>query len=256
MRQRVASGERVLVTTLTKRLAEDLAGYLTERQVACKWLHSELDAFERVELIRDLRQGSFDCLVGVNLLREGLDLPEVSLVAILDADKEGFLRSETSLVQTIGRSARNVNAKVILYADRVTDSMQRAMDETDRRRALQEKYNRENNITPETIRKSISTGIESAAAAHRQANAAVGRSDETEYITEEYVNELEAEMMVAADALEFERAAALRDRITQLRDSIGLRMDEVREVAQPKRRGRRGGSGRGRVPRPKKRGNK
>ena len=256
VRQRVTSGERVLVTTLTKRLAEDLAAYLTEQQVACKWLHSELDAFERVELIRDLRQGSFDCLVGVNLLREGLDLPEVSLVAILDADKEGFLRSETSLVQTIGRSARNVNAKVILYADRVTDSMQRAMDETDRRRALQEKYNRENNITPETIRKSISIGIESAAAAHRQANAAVGRSDETEYITEEYVNELEAEMMAAADALEFERAAALRDRITQLRDSIGLRMDEVREVAQPKRRGRRGGSGRGRVPRPKKRGNK
>jgi len=246
----------VLVTTLTKRLAEDLAAYLTEQQVACKWLHSELDAFERVELIRDLRQGSFDCLVGVNLLREGLDLPEVSLVAILDADKEGFLRSETSLVQTIGRSARNVNAKVILYADRVTNSMQRAMDETDRRRALQEKYNRENNITPETIRKSISIGIESAAAAHQQANAAVGRSDETEYITEEYVNELEAEMMAAADALEFERAAALRDRITQLRDSIGLRMDEVREVAQPKRRGRRGGSGRGRVPRPKKRGNK
>ena len=256
VRQRVTSGERVLVTTLTKRLAEDLAAYLTEQQVACKWLHSELDAFERVELIRDLRQGSFDCLVGVNLLREGLDLPEVSLVAILDADKEGFLRSETSLVQTIGRSARNVNAKVILYADRVTNSMQRAMDETDRRRALQEKYNRENNITPETIRKSISIGIESAAAAHQQANAAVGRSDETEYITEEYVNELEAEMMAAADALEFERAAALRDRITQLRDSIGLRMDEVREVAQPKRRGRRGGSGRGRVPRPKKRGNK
>ena len=134
IRERAAVGERVLVTTLTKRLAEDLSCYLTEQGVLCKWLHSELDAFERVELLRDLRQGQFEALVGVNLLREGLDLPEVSLVAILDADKEGFLRSETSLMQTIGRAARNVNAKVILYADKVTDSMQRAIDETARRR--------------------------------------------------------------------------------------------------------------------------
>ena len=143
IRQRTASGERVLVTTLTKRLAEDLSAYFNEQKVACKWLHSEFDAFERVELLRDLRQGHFDVLVGVNLLREGLDLPEVSMVAILDADKEGFLRSETSLIQTIGRSARNVNAKVILYADKVTESMRRAIDETSRRRDLQRAYNRE-----------------------------------------------------------------------------------------------------------------
>ena len=135
IRERTAVGERVLVTALTKRLAEDLSAYLSEKGVACKWLHSELDAFERMDLLRNLREGRFDVLVGVNLLREGLDLPEVSLVAILDADKEGFLRSETSLIQTIGRAARNVNAKVILYADKITDSMQVAVDETNRRRS-------------------------------------------------------------------------------------------------------------------------
>ena len=178
IRERAAAGERVLVTTLTKRLAEDLAAYFSKQDVRCKWLHSELDAFERVEVLRDLREGQFDVLVGVNLLREGLDLPEVSLVAILDADKEGFLRSETSLMQTIGRSARNVNAKVILYADTVTNSMQRAIEETRRRRKLQEEYNREHGITPETIRKSIRMGIESEAAAHARSNAAVGRGDE------------------------------------------------------------------------------
>src|SRR5690606_35107396 len=176
-------------------------------------------AFERVELLRDLRQGHFETLVGVNLLREGLDLPEVSLVAIIDADKEGVLRSETSLMQTIGRAARNVNARVVLYADKVTDSMQRAIDETNRRRTLQEEYNREHGITPETIRKAIRGGIEAEAAAHARANAAVGRDDDEVYITEEYISELEAEMLAAADALEFERAAALRDRIEQLRDS-------------------------------------
>ena len=174
-------------------------------------------------------------LVGVNLLREGLDLPEVSLVAILDADKEGFLRSETSLMQTIGRSARNVNAKVMLYADKVTDSMQRAIEETRRRREMQEEYNREHGITPETIRKSIRAGIEAEAAAHAQANAAVGRGDEAQYITEEYLAELEAEMLAAAEALEFERAAALRDRIQQMREQMGkpLAEAEIHHATRP-----------------------
>ena len=217
IRQRAAAGERVLVTTLTKRLAEDLAAYFGKQDVRCKWLHSDLDAFERVELLRDLRQGHFDVLVGVNLLREGLDLPEVSLVAILDADKEGFLRSETSLMQTIGRSARNVNAKVLLYADRVTDSMQRAIDETNRRRESQRQYNQLYGITPETIQKSIRVGIEAEASAHAESYAAIGRGEDSQYITEEYLAELEAEMLAAAEELEFERTAALRDRIAQMR---------------------------------------
>ncbi|MCU0963130.1 MAG: excinuclease ABC subunit UvrB [Pirellulaceae bacterium] len=241
IRQRSAVGERVLVTTLTKRLAEDLAAYFTQQGVACKWLHSELDAFERVDLLRDLREGHFDVLVGVNLLREGLDLPEVSLVAILDADKEGFLRSETSLIQTIGRAARNVNAKVLLYADKVTDSMQIAIEETNRRRALQEAYNRAHGITPETIRKHVRAGIESDAAAHRAANAAVGRAQEEQYVTAEYVQELETEMMAAADDLEFEKAAAIRDRIRQLKDHLGKKLDQVKVTSyDPRsRRGRR-----------------
>ncbi len=253
IRARAAVKERVLVTALTKRLAEDLSAYLVEQGVLCKWLHSELDAFERVELLRDLRLGHFECLVGVNLLREGLDLPEVSLVAILDADKEGFLRSETSLIQTIGRAARNVNAKVILYADRVTDSMRNAMDETTRRRAIQEKYNTDHGITPETIKKNIRAGIEEAVQAHRQANAAVGRADEATYITEEFINELEAEMFTAAKDLDFERAAALRDRITQFRDSVGEKVSEV-EVDSYKPTGKRGRRHKGgtKIPRPKK----
>ncbi|HVA49821.1 MAG TPA: excinuclease ABC subunit UvrB [Pirellulales bacterium] len=249
IRARAAVGERTLVTTLTKRLAEDLSYYLADKGVRCKWLHSELDAFERVELLRDLREGRFEALVGVNLLREGLDLPEVSLVAILDADKEGFLRSETSLMQTIGRAARNVNARVILYADRVTDSMQRAIEETRRRRKLQEEYNREHGITPETVRKSIKAGIESEAAAHARANAAVGRTNDEVYITEEYIGELEAEMLDAAAALEFERAAALRDRIEKMRASLGKK---VAEVDAPSKNGRGRRKGGGRVPRPKR----
>jgi excinuclease ABC subunit B len=260
IRERSVRKERVLVTTLTKRLAEDLATFFTDEGVLCKWLHSELDAFERVELLRDLRQGKFDALVGVNLLREGLDLPEVSLVAILDADKEGFLRSETSLMQTIGRAARNVNAKVILYADKVTDAMQRTMDETARRRALQETYNKEHGITPETIKKAIFAGIEAEAAAHAEANAKVGLTDETKYITEEYIAELEAEMYAAAEAMEFERAAIIRDRIGAMRDQIGKPVTAVREEESGGRK--RHGKGKkksgdpaqwkGRVPRPKK----
>ena len=194
-------------------------------------------------------------LVGVNLLREGLDLPEVSLVAILDADKEGFLRSETSLMQTIGRSARNVNAKVLLYADKVTDSMQRAIEETRRRRQMQEAYNRQHGITPETIRKAIRLGIESDAAAHARANAAVGRTDEAQYITEEYLAELEDEMLAAAEALEFEQAAALRDRIQQMRGQLGTPLAEARiEHATRDRRGRgrQRGPGPAGIPKPKR----
>ena len=254
IRQRAAVGERVLVTVLTKRLAEDLAAYLSEQKVQCKWLHSELDAFERVELLRDLREGHFEALVGVNLLREGLDLPEVSLVAILDADKEGFLRSETSLIQTIGRSARNVNAKVILYADKVTDAMRNAIEETRRRRELQERYNTEHGITPETVKKNIRAGIEAAISAHRQANAAVGRGDEAQIVTEDYLSELEAEMMAAAETMEFERAAAIRDRILQLKRSVGQKLSEVEVRSyQPTGKKRRHGKGRAQVPRPKKR---
>jgi excinuclease ABC subunit B len=256
IRERAAAGERTLVTALTKRLAEDLAAYFTDEGVLCKWLHSELDAFERVELLRDLRQGKFECLVGVNLLREGLDLPEVSLVAILDADKEGFLRSETSLMQTIGRAARNVNAKVILYADRVTNSMQRTIEETARRRTLQEAYNKEHGITPETIKKAIFAGIESQAAAHIEANAKVGLTDETQYITEEYIAELEAEMMAAAEAMEFERAAVIRDRIGKMQDQIGKPVSVVQEESGGRKRGKKKtgdpAQWKGRVPRPKK----
>jgi excinuclease ABC subunit B len=247
IRSRAAAGERVLVTTLTKRLAEDLSAYFGKQDVRCKWLHSDLDAFERVELLRDLRQGHFDVLVGVNLLREGLDLPEVSLVAILDADKEGFLRSETSLMQTIGRSARNVNAKVLLYADKVTASMQRAIDETRRRRKMQEEYNETHGITPETIRKSIRMGIEADAAAHASSYAVVGRSEETQYITEEYLAELETEMLAAAEELEFERAAAIRDRIAQMRKQMGkpVAEAEIRHSTRAERRSQH------KAPRPK-----
>ncbi len=220
VKTRAGRGERVLITTLTKRLAEDLSRYLKEQGLRCKWLHSELDAFERVTILRELREGAFDALVGVNLLREGLDLPEVSMVCILDADKEGFLRSDTSLIQTIGRSARHVNAEVILYADKVTNSMQRAIDETQRRRMRQVKYNAEHGITPETIKKAIRRGIEEEIQARSIARRAVGR-DETTDNTEEYLSALEAEMLEAAEKLEFERAAALRDKILELRSADG-----------------------------------
>ena len=214
--ERIQKKERVLVTTLTKRLAEDVSAYFVKKGIRCKWLHSELDAFERVDLLKDLREGAFDVLVGVNLLREGLDLPEVSLVAILDADKEGFLRSETSLMQTIGRSARNVNAKVILYGDKITPAMQNAIEETARRRALQEKYNKEHHITPKTIQRAISKGIQAEADAYVKSNSAVGIQP-SKQATEAYIQELQTQMLAAADNLEFERAAMLRDKIEELK---------------------------------------
>jgi excinuclease ABC subunit B len=252
VRERAKAGERTLITALTKRLAEDLAGYLTEQNVRCRWLHSELDAFERVELLHDLRQGRFDVLVGVNLLREGLDLPEVSLVAILDADKEGFLRSETSLIQTIGRAARNVNSKVILYADKITRSMRAAIDETMRRRKIQELFNQEHGITPETVKRAIKSGIETAAQAHKKARGLIRGEVSEQVVTDEYLELLEKEMLQAAEDLEFERAASLRDRIEELRTQIGEVVSESAASYEKSGGGRgRKGSNR-RVPRPKK----
>jgi excinuclease ABC subunit B len=237
VKDRAAKGERVIITALTKRLAEDLSRYMKEQGLRCKWLHSELDAFERVTILRELREGAFDAVIGVNLLREGIDLPEVSLVCILDADKEGFLRSETSLIQTIGRCARNVNAEVVLYADKVTRSMQRAMDETSRRRERQLAYNQEHGITPETIRKAIKRGIEEEIQAKEETLRAVGL-DETGEVTREYLNELESEMLKAAENLEFERAAALRDRILQVKEQRGGGI--ARPLATPQPEGARG----------------
>ena len=242
----VEIGNRVLVTTLTKKLAEDLSSYFQKQNVRCRWLHSELNAFERVELLRDLRAGDFDVLVGVNLLREGIDLPEVSLVAILDADKEGFLRSETSLLQTIGRSARNVDARVILYADRITDSMQQAMNETQRRREMQSVYNDEHNITPTTIRKEIRLGIEAESQARAKAHSAVGNTEESAQKQAELLEQLEIDMLQAAAELDFERAANLRDQIGELRDGV--------PTGRAKNRGRQGRrkAGRSRIPKPKR----
>ena len=214
-RTRIARGERTLVTTLTKRLAEDLADYFRKEGIKCEYLHSEVEVFERSEILKNLRLGTFDVIVGVNLLREGLDLPEVSLVAILDADREGFLRSETSLLQTIGRCARHASAEVILYADAMTESMGRAVEETRRRREKQEAYNREHGIKPETIRKAIRAGIEAEVQGRRAARLAVHLS-ENDFARTELVRELEAEMHKAAERLEFERAAELRDRIQEL----------------------------------------
>ncbi len=214
--RRAASKQRTLITTLTKRLAEDLSAYIEREGFRCKYLHSEIETLERIEILRDLREGKFDVLVGVNLLREGLDLPEVSLVAILDADKEGFLRSETSLVQTIGRCARNIDAQVFLYADRVTNSMQRAMTETCRRREVQLAYNTEHGITPRTIVKAIRSTLSEQISARRTARQAIG-AGEDEYDRNELIAELEADMLTAAENLEFEKAAAIRDQIAELK---------------------------------------
>jgi excinuclease ABC subunit B len=221
VRKRAAKGERTLVTVLTKRMAEDLTTYFRDAGLRCKWLHSELDAIERITVLRELRQGQFDVLVGVNLLREGLDLPEVSLVCIVDADKEGFLRSERSLIQTIGRAARNVNAEVILYADTVTDSMSRAVGETNRRRELQLAYNREHGITPRTVQTAIKNAIEEEIEAHQLAEAAaMGTAVADDYITVEYIQKLYEEMLEAAKTLDFERAQLLRDQIVKLEEEM------------------------------------
>ncbi len=222
IRDRANRGERVLVTTLTKRMAEDLAGYYTEVGVRCRYMHSEIETLERVKLLAGLRKGEFDVLIGINLLREGLDLPEVSLVAILDADKEGFLRSAGSLIQTMGRAARHVAGRAILYADTVTDSMRRALDETNRRRAIQESYNEENGITPQSIVSRVDMGLaqilkaEYGDVAEEQGLEAPELTSQAEL--DSYIAKLETEMRDSARKFDFEKAARLRDKIKELRD--------------------------------------
>jgi excinuclease ABC subunit B len=234
IRQRERRHERVLVTTLTKRMSEDLTDYLQQHSVRVRYLHSEIDAIERVEIIRGLRLGEFDVLVGINLLREGLDLPEVSLVAVLDADQEGFLRSDRSLIQTVGRAARNLEGRAILYADRITGSMQRALDEMDRRRALQRTYNAAHGITPRSVVKSVGdirfvTRVADVRTPRPGPAAAVRPPDGRE--REALVQLLEQQMQAAAEGLDFELAAVLRDQILELR----AEGDPVRHAA-PRRR--------------------
>ena len=210
---RIENGERVLVTTLTKKMAEDLTDYIENLGIRVRYMHYDVDTIERMKIIRDLRLGEFDVLVGINLLREGLDIPEVSLVAILDADKEGFLRSETSLIQTIGRAARNANGKVIMYGDVVTNSMERAIKETMRRREKQEKYNKEHGIVPKTIKKDVRDILEISSSKNEKSHKRMGRAEK-----EQMIKQLTAEMKAAAKILEFEHAAYLRDRINKLRE--------------------------------------
>jgi excinuclease ABC subunit B len=225
IRKRTERNERVLVTTLTKKMAEDITEYYTELALKARYLHSDIDTLERVKILRDLRLGKFDALIGVNLLREGLDIPEVSLVAIFDADKEGFLRSSRSLIQTSGRAARNINGLVIFYADKVTRSMQTAIDETNRRRKIQEKYNVKNKITPKSIKKDI-TNILSSIYEADYWTVPVVAEENAEYHSDEEIRELEEKMKQAAEKLEFEKAAELRDRIRAIRDkqiSLGVK---------------------------------
>jgi len=219
--ERVERGDRVLVTALTKRLCEDLTDYLDTQGVRVRYLHSEIDTLERIEILTGLREGEFDVLVGVNLLREGLDLPEVSLVCVLDADKEGFLRSATSLIQTMGRAARNANSKVIFYADGMTNAMRAAIEETERRRAKQSAYNEAHGIVPQTIRKAIRRGIEGELAARREAKRGV-EFNEPAYDAQTLVEIIEGEMLEAAEALEFERAAQLRDQADHIKEQLDL----------------------------------
>ncbi|MGE5607876.1 MAG: excinuclease ABC subunit UvrB [Bacillota bacterium] len=247
IKKRVEKGERSLVTTLTKRLAEDLSAYIQEAGIKGRYLHSEIETLERVEILKDLRQGDFDVLVGVNLLREGLDLPEVSMVAILDADKAGFLRSETSIIQMIGRAARNVNATVFLYADGITPAMQKAIDETARRRVLQLKFNQEHGITPKTIQKAIRNTLEAEVKARHAVQEAI-HAGEDEVDRGELIRLLEEEMLEAARSLEFERAAQLRDKIQELKGAPMISgdgsaspaaPDGAQPIWQPKSKGRR-----------------
>jgi excinuclease ABC subunit B len=227
IRSRTAANERVLVTTLTKKMAEDLTQYFSDAGIKCRYLHSEIETIERVEIIRDLRKGIFDVLIGINLLREGLDIPEVSLVAILDADKEGFLRSERSLIQTSGRAARNLHGKVIMYADIVTGSMQKAIDETKRRRAIQEEYNHIHKITPTSISKEIRDILEreyhdDADYAGMVADYATKyRSNNTQELTG-LISTIRNDMIQAADNLEFEKAALLRDQMQEMEKKLDL----------------------------------
>lgn len=238
IKSKVSKKERVLVTTLTKRMAEDLADYLSGMGVRVRYMHSEINAIERVEILRGLRLADFDCLVGINLLREGLDLPEVSLVAILDADKEGFLRSERSLIQTAGRAARNIGGEVIMYADELTESMRAAIDETDRRRTIQEKYNRDYGITPKTIVKSVDEVLLTTSVADSREVPTV-REEEEPYLTEierlDLIVQLQKQMKQAAKELEFEKAAQLRDRIRRLKEEA----ESPRSVPKSKRKRRR-----------------
>ena len=246
--RRVARRERVLVTTLTKRMAEDLSDYLQEEGFKCAYLHGEVDTVDRVEILNELRRGNVDVIVGINLLREGLDLPEVSLVAVLDADQEGIFRSARSLIQMMGRAARNVHAEAILYADNVTGSMQQAIDETRRRRAIQMAYNKKHGIQPETIRKEIRDGIVAEIAANQTAREAVGE-DEAGYLTRERINELEAAMLEAADRLDFEQAAELRDRVIEIKKRLGDLPDEGQSASGGgQRKGRKKRSRRRKLP--------
>ena len=216
----IKKGERVLITTLTKKMAENLTDYLKNVGIKTTYLHSDIDTIERMEIIRDLRVGKFDVLVGINLLREGLDLPEVSMVIIMDADKEGFLRSETSMIQTIGRAARNVNGRVIMYADRITKSMDVAIKETNRRREIQNKYNIEHNITPKSVKKDIREIIQATKVAEDNVDYKTEDAEITDY--ESFIEDLKNEMLSAADSLDFERAASIRDEVKRLKEMWGL----------------------------------